>query len=532
MEYSFCLNILLIVMNFISLFGGISYPLIYQERYYRNAKSNYINSIKQKNSKLSFDQDILFTSFEQENLLSPFFDIEINDNCTFPKEPILFGIYDGIKKGCDCLNSFYYEKKILPFQCNRIHYQNNCKDIKINISINLNVYEGKKFCVKKGKKFLVYLKDSSFTSCKENYKQCGILNNLNEKFCLPRNEECPLNYFKIDKNKEIKEEFEVITKPLSNGKYVHYSNQNINSSIIVLFNISENSKPCLDFKESNINFYYPLESKQSCYQKDEDFLFIDSINKLSFFKENNLYNLFKNIPNYPFNKIKNENISLYSRTFKLKSNIEIKSFSSFDSSISLQLNYVWAGIALILLIMILSGSSYNGKSCKCEINNSGGSDNCLGLILALIFLIICSLLCYCLSAVSYTILFSKGKLHTIYILNIVLLTLDIFSFLSNGLLFIFELQNNSIHLIALILAIVIPLILGIFLILYSISLYKLMKLNNEKIVENDYSQQISNDNENNFMSKDNYKNNNLNNNNSPVNNNIYIYHPPNSETNN
>ena len=59
-----------------------------------------------------------------------------------------------------------------------------------------------------------------------------------------------------------------------------------------------------------------------------------------------------------------------------------------------------------------------------------------------------------------------------------------------------------------------------------------MKLNNEKIVENDYSQQISNDNENNFMSKDNYKNNNLNNNNSPVNNNIYIYHPPNSETNN
>ena len=240
MEYSFPLNVFLIVMNFISLFVGIIYPILYDRKNYRSSKLNYTNSS--------------FTSFEQENLLTPLFDFEINDNCNFPKEPIYFGIYDGIKKGCDCLNSLYY-KKILPIQCSINHYKNNCKDIKLISSINLNIYEGKKFCVRKDKNYLNYLKDSTFNSCKINYKQCGIINNLNQKLCIPQNEECPLNYFKIDKNKEIKEEFEIITKPLSNGKYIHYSNKNINSSIIVLFNVNENSKLCLNLKQSsNINY--------------------------------------------------------------------------------------------------------------------------------------------------------------------------------------------------------------------------------------------------------------------------------------
>ena len=517
MEYSFPLNVFLIVMNFISLFVGIIYPILYDRKNYRSSKLNYMNSS--------------FTSFEQENLLTPLFNFEINDNCNFPKEPIYFGIYDGIKKGCDCLNSLYY-KKILPIQCSINHYKNNCKDIKLISSINLNIYEGKKFCVRKDKNYLNYLKDSTFNSCKINYKQCGIINNLNQKLCIPQNEECPLNYFKIDKNKEIKEEFEIITKPLSNGKYIHYSNKNINSSIIVLFNVNENSKLCLNLKQSsNINYYYALELNQTCYQQDKNLKFIASVNKLSFYKNNNSYHLIKNIPNNQFNKIKNENISLYSRSFQLNS-IEINKYTEFF----LKANYILAGITLILLIIVISGASFNSNSCKCNFNdfrmdtgNSG--DNILSVIclaiISLILIVICGLICYCFSNFSYLILFANGKLHTIYRLNITLLILDILSFFFNTFIFFFEFGKNSIDLIALIISVVIPLSFCIFIILCIIKLYKLEEFNQNNNLENNSNYIISsNDNNSNFMGNDN------NNNNYPINNGIYVYTPPTIEKTN
>ena len=78
-----------------------------------------------------------------------------------------------------------------------------------------------------------------------------------------------INFFKINKNKTLNVPFNIKTFQISSNKYVHFSNENINSSVIVSFNISENEKPCLNINESNINYYY--QKGERCYIYDDTY---------------------------------------------------------------------------------------------------------------------------------------------------------------------------------------------------------------------------------------------------------------------
>ena len=131
------------------------------------------------------------------------------------------GYWGGTEAGCNCLGktdshiSYSRRNKINKGLCSDNETSYGGCGIIIGISkVSLQIYEGIRFCfnedssiVKHGYKY--YLDNSvPFKSkCKEGYKQCGILDNLNQILCLKENETCPINDFYIDKNETSNPEY-------------------------------------------------------------------------------------------------------------------------------------------------------------------------------------------------------------------------------------------------------------------------------------------------------------------------------------
>ena len=78
-----------------------------------------------------------------------------------------------------------------------------------------------------------------------------------KNICLNLNEKCPINDIKIDNNNN-NENSEIIYKiiKLNNGKFLHYTNQSINKSILIKLKLSDD-KPCIG--QYNWKYYYELE---------------------------------------------------------------------------------------------------------------------------------------------------------------------------------------------------------------------------------------------------------------------------------
>ena len=296
--------------------------------------------------KLNYDDFI-----SSENALTPFFDIEISKECNYPKENIILGNFIGINY-CDCTQSSSYEPIIKEDKCNLSDFNRGCFTYEKIPKMDLTNYEGYKICVLKGKDYLYYSKYSTKNECKKNYKKCGLLDS-NKILCIPNNSSCPLNFFKINKNKTLNVPFNIKTFQISSNKYVHFSNENINSSVIVSFNISENEKPCLNINKSNINYYY--QKGERCYIYDDTYEFIDSISKKTFYEQNNnLYNSLRGIKNYPIHNLSNDTISLYSRPYNQKFLNQKNLFllSSKTKLIFIKLSYFGCVFSLLFIIFI------------------------------------------------------------------------------------------------------------------------------------------------------------------------------------
>ena len=113
-----------------------------------------------------------------------------------------------------------------------------------------------KFYIFNGYYFNIKRKDSKynypnfFSNKKQNSKKCGIDNEGNGIY-FPSNEKCPINFIEITSNPTCS--LNLNCKHLiMNGKYIHYSNENINGKIIVDFKISTRSNsPCGDANYDN-----------------------------------------------------------------------------------------------------------------------------------------------------------------------------------------------------------------------------------------------------------------------------------------
>ena len=75
--------------------------------------------------------------------------------------------------------------------------------------------------------------------CPEGYKQCGILDSLNNIMCIEEDKQCPVNLIVVNKEKNAPSRYTFKTEQL-NTSYIHYTNEAIDNYIVTKFvNISE-----------------------------------------------------------------------------------------------------------------------------------------------------------------------------------------------------------------------------------------------------------------------------------------------------
>ena len=98
--------------------------------------------------------------------------------------------------------------------------------------------------VKLAQNYEYYLKHSSKTICKQNFKKCGILDTYGNIMCIPENDLCPINEIIVDsiekKNEYTKKGYEYTQlEQLNKNYYLYYTNKEIDKEIVVSLNISD-----------------------------------------------------------------------------------------------------------------------------------------------------------------------------------------------------------------------------------------------------------------------------------------------------
>ncbi len=249
---------------------------------------------------------------------SPIYSISLlkSDECNENEELFPIGYFAGAVDGK------FYKGKITRGKCKKL--VSKCRTIPEIIEFNMYKWDGNSFCVKRNIEYNYeyYLRNSVEydSECEIGFKKCGILDTNNRKLCVEENNDCPINKMIIDNNELSPNDYKYNTLELKNNKFLHYTNEAIDNQIIVNFTISAGI-PCLDPNEINTEYpQYILDNnfkKYSCSHKNENgfndniYNYLDSIQKLQLYKENDIYDNIINLPNYPYFSL-NENINLYS----------------------------------------------------------------------------------------------------------------------------------------------------------------------------------------------------------------------------
>ena len=160
--------------------------------------------------------------------------------------------------------------------------------------------------------------------CDKGYKQCGLLDLLNQKLCLLENETCPLNQIEISNSQTPSDIFTnksaVITTPLNGGlTYLHTSNAEIHSHVIIDIVLGPKSF-CMNADERKLGPpYYKYDSSSSfgqCTNIDYHHVSIDEQSKYEVFNENGMMTQIQEFWNdYPQEKLNNYNLHLYKHNY-------------------------------------------------------------------------------------------------------------------------------------------------------------------------------------------------------------------------
>ena len=249
----------------------------------------------------------LFLSYIKNNNNNSIRDIrnEIFQNDSFP----MFHFYIGLEspsKDFSSYDSFYT-------------WQGTKKE-KNHVKIN-KIFSNQFFYEKSNKTYFDYLNLSvkEGENCNDNYKKCGILDSKKNILCLPENEECPLNYFKISDFElfDLLPEYnhiELIESITGIKKYIYFTNNKIDNDIITNFKISFD-KPCIVSKEHNWISMNRNENEKSsnCFTSingqlhDKSYTEVgDNIHMKSLYYDNNIKT---------FNDYSSEKVKLYTKSF-------------------------------------------------------------------------------------------------------------------------------------------------------------------------------------------------------------------------
>ena len=248
----------------------------------------------------------------------PLAEFEYANICTGKYNGNLFTIA-GFKDGCSCVNLERYNKKdnkkylVAPRRCPVNKTANHCRKVPGSRSQNLEYWEKGKFCSKyynisSGLKGYLHFLDSSVLKneeCKNGYKKCGKLDDMDNYLCVPEGEECPITDV-IVSNKE-RDDLKDYNFSVIDDKYFYYTNK-ADKQIITKLKVIE-GKLCTDrtFIDTeypqyilDYNFeYYGCRHKIDGDIYEKNFEILDSTTKKEFFNYSGI-SMNEIFPNYTF----------------------------------------------------------------------------------------------------------------------------------------------------------------------------------------------------------------------------------------
>ena len=143
---------------------------------------------------------------------------------------------------------------------------------KVNVFYNYNNEGNKTYLTENPKTYLDYLELITEDGCKENYKQCGILDTYGNKFCLPNDFQCPINEIKINSssvstiNEYQNNGYNYLPINENNENNLYYKIGSINSGIIAYWKV-QNDQP--KYINEN-NFIFDLEAYKEVFGDDDE----------------------------------------------------------------------------------------------------------------------------------------------------------------------------------------------------------------------------------------------------------------------
>ena len=238
----------------------------------------------------------------------------------------LQGLYDPIEKEVSIDYDYYYPEKD---DDDDDYYSNGYETIREISNKYLTIWKGVKVLKMESSNLdysyfnLLKQSVSSNQNCPPNLKQCGLLDTMNHKMCIDKDQKCPINMIIHKETAVLPTEYNYTFKnvSLNDGTYLFFTNEAIDQHIISEFIISD-AEPCINPEQAHSNFKsYTLENYTKTCKEVQGIAYnsrykqLDIINKYLLYSENQLISTLEQLPLYPFENLKVQNTSLYYSTF-------------------------------------------------------------------------------------------------------------------------------------------------------------------------------------------------------------------------
>lgn len=264
--------------------------------------------------------------------------VPLSNECPQNYQRLFNETFLGTNKGCYCeeLN----EKELLIYEGNCLDSKDNdkCKNVKEISPQKMRNWRNTNLCVRRQvvdvnttfylKKFnsLVGSNTSKLSQCALNTKQCGVLDNYGNPYCVDKTSECPINQVFISNNSRPNSSiYNYSVIPMYNGYSLYFTNQAVNSMIYNNFKISDGNI-CLDPSEHNYTSkIHPLFKEQDPFdcenningtKNDGRYIKLDSYDMSMFYIDNQLDSKLKTLPKWEQSFFNNKSlIELYFRPY-------------------------------------------------------------------------------------------------------------------------------------------------------------------------------------------------------------------------
>ena len=332
--------------------------------------TNIVFSFKYK--EYEFENDSIISYIH--NTLNSKFIYEFNPRttCNSGEEKLILGTWDGAKNKCKCGNI------INNFECGEI--EKNCQTITGESPKNYTKFNEKFICViRKGDTYLNLIKSGKIISkdanCPETDKSCGIVDTLERKLCVNKDENCPLNKASMDKD-YLQEHLNKIN--LDNKNVKHFLNEeNDENKIISIIKLSD-GLPCINISEKNWKVYNPEEKvlSQTCsaingktrddrYEKFEKF----ETRKAKLYRDNGLTEYINEdleLDDTPINLYGTSFIGLDvdEEGFDYDKLISIQDLSNSCNNVMIIFSYIMLGVLISPIMGCITGCAGGNSSSK------------------------------------------------------------------------------------------------------------------------------------------------------------------------